>query len=181
MAKKITVRLDEKEIKKLSKQLKKMSEKIKNAEPQILNELADIAFDEINKNYSKAEKQPAEEMDFFKNGSIDTYRVGMRGTQAIYSEFGTGTRGEAHQHPKKNDFGLNPYNSGRTIRKATTHVADKTGIPEGELYWTYKDGNGEIQYTQGVEAQKIVYDASKTVRNKINNIIRKRVKEALEE
>lgn len=149
---------------------------IKKKCEQIIDELAERALTEIRNNYIQGEYQAGEEMDFVKTGSENEKTVSMVGPQAWYSEFGTGTHGEQHPHPLKQRFKLNPYNSGETIRKATKSVAEKTGIPEGELYWTYQDVNGEIQYTQGIPAQKQVYDAGQTIQKEIPEIVQKIMK-----
>ena len=115
-------------------------------------------------------------MDFTKVGTETEKTVSMSGPQALYSEFGTGTRGGLHPHPMKNNFNLNPYNSGRTIRAASSKVTEKSGIPAGTLYWTYKDSEGNIQYTQGIPAQMQVYKAGKTVINEMPAIVTKNLK-----
>lgn len=145
--------------------LKNASANLQRISTDIIDDLAEITLDEIQRNYSSAEYQPGETMDFSKTGSDVDKTVSMSGPQAWYSEFGTGTRGGLSPHPLKNNFGLNPYNSGRTIRAASSNVTQKTGIPEGTLYWTYKDADGEIQYTQGIPAQKEVYNAGMTVKS----------------
>ena len=143
----------------------------------ILDDLSEKALSEIQKNYTNSEYEPGEIMDFTKVGTETDKTVSMSGPQAIYSEFGTGTRGGLHPHPMKNNFKLNPYNSGRTIRAATSKVTEKSGIPAGTLYWTYKDPTGEIQYTQGIPAQMQVYKAGKTVINEMPAIVTKNLRE----
>jgi hypothetical protein len=117
-------------------------------------------------------------MDFAKTGSASEKTVAMTGPQAIYSEFGTGTQGGLHPHPKKNEYGLNPYNSGPTIRTAMKDIDSDDGhIPAGTLYWTYKSEDGEIHYTQGIPAQKEVFDAGQTVLKEMPSIIKQRLEE----
>lgn len=151
--------------------------KIKYASQYIINDLADYALDKIRQNYSKAEYQAGETMDFVKTGTETEKTVSMVGPQAWYSEFGTGTRGEQQQHLMKSNFALKPYNSGPTIRPASEKVAQKekaieAGITPGTLYWTYKAPDGEIYYTQGIPAQNEVYDAGISVRKKMPSIIK---------
>lgn len=162
---------------KLEEFLSNISKKMQEASTGIIEDLANIALDEIQSNYSKAEYgQAGEYMDFLKTGSDTEKTVSMAGPQAWYSEFGTGTKGQMQPHPLKDKFGLNPYNSGPTIRPASEKVSMITDIPVGELYWTYKADNGQVYYTQGVPAQKQVYDAGQTVKDKIPEITIKRVK-----
>lgn len=162
---------------KLDNVLQNITTNLESVTKNVIDDLAELALDEMQKNYAAAEYQPGEEMDFYKTGSDTEKTIAMSGPQAVYSEFGTGTQGGLHPHPKKNEYGLNPYNSGPTIRAATSKVNNEHGIPVGTLYWTYKDPSGEIQYTQGIPAQKEVYNAGQTVLNKMPSIIKKRLGE----
>lgn len=162
---------------KLEEFLNNIGEKMQKASTGIIEDLANLALDEIQKNSSRAEYQPGITMDFLKTGSNTEKTVSMAGPQAWYSEFGTGTYGEMQPHPLKGRFALNPYNSGKTIRPASEKVSMLTGIPVGSLYWTYKADNGEIYYMQGIPAQKQVYNAGQTVQKKIPEISMKRMKE----
>ena len=74
------------------------------------------------------------------------YGVHVIGHEILYDEFGTGTLGEHHPHPKKSKYPLNPYNSGKMI--------EFDG--EGNGYWFFK---GEIDY--GQPAGMFVYNALK--------------------
>jgi hypothetical protein len=78
-------------------------------------------------------------------------------------------------------YDLEGYNTGKTIRRNTNpnSIASQLGIPQNGLYWTYKDENGWIHYTQGIPAQKIVYDANKTVKEKLPTILKEAVEEVL--
>lgn len=163
---------------KLEEFLNNIEEKMQKASTAIIEDLANLALDEIQKNYSKAEYgQAREHMDFLKNGTDKEKIVSMAGPQAWYSEFGTGTYGKMQPHPLKGRFALNPYNSGKTIRPASEKVSMLTGIPVGSLYWTYKADNGQVYYSQGIPAQKQVYNAGQTVQKKIPEISMKRMKE----
>ena len=172
---KLTVEAD-----KLEEFLANIKSKMQKASTDIIEDLANFALDKIKDNYSKAEFQPGEAMDFLKTGSDTEKTVSMVGAQAWYSEFGTGTYGEMQPHPLKGKFALNAYNSGPTIRPASDKVSAKTGIPAGGLYWTYKANDGQIYYSQGIPAQKEVYDAGQSLENKIPEITIKHVKEMFE-
>lgn len=167
---------------KLDKFLENVEENLQKVSTDIIEDLANLAYDEIYKNYSKSEYQQGSSMDFSKTGSNTEKTVSMSGPQAWYSEFGTGTRGELQSHPLKKRFNLNPYNSGETIRRASEQVAKKekaieAGIKEGDLYWTYKDANGVVHYTQGIPAQKEVYEAGQKVEKELESIVEKHIKE----
>lgn len=150
-----------------------MANNFPTVQENALNQIADQAFDEIQKNYQEAIKEPDESMDFSLTGGQNSKTVSMSGVQAIYSEFGTGTEGTKSPHPQKADFSLNPYNSGTTIRKATTTISKLHGIPIDGLYWTYRNANGDIIYTQGIPAQKEVYNTVISIKDKIPTIIKK--------
>ena len=49
-----------------------------------------------------------------------------------------------------------------------------------KLYWVYLNESGQPIYTQGIPAQKIVYDAVKVTKKEFNRLAEKRLKEALE-
>ena len=81
----------------------------------------------------------------------------------------------------KGDFPLKPYNSGKTIRtnKSDESTATTKGIPVGELYWTYKDKNGEKKYTQGIPSGKQVLNAAISLDKQKKQIIKQEVSDVL--
>lgn len=172
------VTIDSKDLDRL---LAKFSNNLDKISEQVVDDLAQLAYKKMKENYAKADFQPGniESTDITLESDANERRVIMKGPQAVYTEFGTGTQGALHPHPKKTEFGLNQYNSGKTIRAAKKDIItpDFEHIPSGTLYWTYKDAYGEIHYTQGIPAQKIVYNAGKTVLRKMNSIIKKRMEE----
>lgn len=182
MNKTITTGLSTKELADMQKELDNWARRIEIASKNIVEDLADYGLKEMQKIYNQAQTQYQDSttMDFSITGTEFSKTVSMSGQQAIYDEFGTGTIGAQNSHPQKGEFGLNPYNSGRTIRKNenVNSVASKNNIPVGGLYWTYKR-DGQKVYTQGIPAQKEGYDSLKATINKAPSIIRKRVEEAL--
>lgn len=183
MSRRITIGLSESEISNLASELDKIASKLQKIGDKLTDDVAEVALSEMQKNYSQSQYQATDGMGFFKTGTDNEKQVGMIGTQAIYTEFGTGTMGKQSPHPQKYQFGdgLKDYNSGRTIKRNTNpkSKASQNGIPLDGLYWTYKDENGEIQYTQGIPAQKIVFDANKTVKEKLPSLCKKAVEEVL--
>lgn len=162
----------------LQNQLNNWSDKIKKAAIQGADDLAEIGLKQIQNNYSLNPYKPNSDVDFFKIGSETEKKVGVSGEQVLYQEFGTGTVGERHPHDNKSSD-LKGYNTGPTIRKSGRWVAKNKGIPLGEKYWTYRDENGQWVYTQGVPAGKEVYYAAKNIRENKNEIILKRIREAI--
>ena len=181
MPRKITIGLNKQELSNLINELDSIANKLENMGEKIIDELAEVGLEEMQKNYANSPYQAEDGMGFVKVGSKNEKKISMIGSQAIYTEFGTGTEGSLNPHPQKNDFGLNPYNSGRTIRRNNSagSNASMSGIPAGGLYWTYRDESGIKHYTQGIPAQKIVFDADKTMKEKLPSICKKAVEEVL--
>lgn len=173
------IKLNSKDIKSFSKEILKMKEKF-NAKNEILKALAKFMQEEIDKNISNTQfEDGTHDLKSIYEEKADSIVVGMRGTQSVYDEFGTGTEGASNQHPMKSGTNLNAYNSGSTIRKANSYIADLTGIPQGELYWTYIGQNGEKNYTTGIPAGKQVYNAYLSMQKEKKNIIMKKGRELL--
>ena len=160
--------------------LENASKYIEWAAKESIEQASELALEKMQSNYSTSKFEPGEYMDFSKTGDDTQKEVAMSGSQAVYSEFGTGTEGGMHPHPMKHDFALNEYNSGKTIRPASDKVAAIAAIAPGTLYWTYKDDNGNIHYTQGVPAQKIVYNAGIEVKDQMPEIIEKNLRRIFE-
>lgn len=156
------------------------SKYIETSIKQTLEEASELALNEMKKNHAEAKFETSGLMYFSNEDTEKGKEVSMSGAQAVYTEFGTGTEGAMHPHPMKSDFKLNDYNSGKTIRIATAKTAEKALIAPGTLYWTFKDDNGNIHYTQGVPAQKIVYNAGIEVKEKMPEIIEKNLRRIFE-
>lgn len=164
----------------LKNKINQLQTNLKTANDKVIEDMVHIAETEIAKNYASSPYTDGnEDSSPFKTKDGNNYKVGMKGTQVLYREFGTGTEGLNNPHPIKNKFNLKGYNTGPTIRKATVYTSASTGILLGEKYWTYKDKSGQKVYTQGIPAGKEVFNASRTLRNKKDNIIKKRVSDAL--
>lgn len=179
--KNIKINLSSKNIKDTIKRLETLRKNINNSDEEIIKQLSELGLQEIQDNYSKTPfKDGNEDVGFFVTGSATDKKIGVSGSQVLYNEFGTGTKGERSPHPKKNDYGLNAYNSGKTIRRNMKQESNATqnGIPEGELYWTYiKDG--QKHYTQGIPAGQQVYKAANKLQKEKTKIIKKVVGDAL--
>lgn len=178
MNKNITTGLSVKELENLAKQMDNWAEKMDKASKKIVEDLANYGLEKMQEIYAEAQSkyEDTTPMDFSITGTETEKTVSMSGPQALYDEFGTGTIGEQNPHPIKNEFGLNPYNSGPTIRRAGKNVE---GIKEGDLYWTYKDDGGTVHYTQGIPAQKEGYESLKATIKKAPEIVKKRMEETL--
>lgn len=160
--------------------LNNASKYIENAAKQSITDASELALSEMEKNNATARFESSSDMVFSIEDTEDGKNVYMSGEQAVYSEFGTGTEGGMQPHPMKRDFQLNDYNSGRTIRTATDETAKKALIAPGTLYWTFKDDEGNLHYTQGIPAQKQVYNAGIEVQKQMPEIIEKNLRRIFE-
>lgn len=101
--------------------------------------------------------------------------ISLVGENAVYDEFGTGDEGLWNPHPLKNDFGLNPYNSGPTI--FYNQLA-------GRNQWFYRPMAGMPYFTSdgrtsGIPSGKQMYHALQHIRHIEQDTIKKHVNEAI--
>ena len=178
MKKSIKVDLSTKGLDNLSKKLEKFKTNLEKANTEIVDEIAEYGLKEIQTNFSTFDIDGNEDVSFFKEGTNTHKKIGARGSQVLYVEFGTGTEGANNPHPLKSEFGLKGYNTGRTIRSAKPYVSAKTGILVGEKFWTYKQ-NGQIVYTTGIPSGQGVYRASRSIKKIKSKIIKEKVGDAL--
>lgn len=162
----IKVSLSEKELDDLINKIMSLQEGLKEADNKIVEEMAQLVEDEVSTNLRNT--PVADGNDQTQPYSIingNKAEAGMSGSQAVYNEFGTGIVGQRNSHnlsPTK--FGLRNYNTGLKIDK-------ETGV-----WWYYKDG---FKKTTGIPAGKQVFDASMSLNNKKEEIIKKRVGEVI--
>lgn len=178
-----TIKFSSNEYRNLAEEIRKMKSKFEsqnsNTQNSIIYSLAESVEKEIDKNISKTQYEDgSHDLTTILEKRDNAIVVGMKGEQAVYDEFGTGTEGESNQHPEKDGKGLNAYNSGPTIRKASKRISDLTAIPQGEKYWTYKK-DGVLYYTTGIPAGRQVYNAYRTVKKNQKEIIKKAVEKIL--
>lgn len=129
----------------------------------VSSKIADTLIGEISTNYSTFVTSLGDDPQDRSDTSIKKqrlengkYRVDISGNQVIYDEFGTGLMGLQHPHPEKNNYSLDPYLSGQTIKY------DKNGLP----YWVFN-----YKRTRGVPAGMFVYNAYMNVGEVEGNII----------
>ena len=177
MQKNFHTNLSEKDLDKWIKQLENYDKLMDEACKNIVKDLSQFGAKKMRNIATEHRFQSETPMEYKIEGTEYEKEVSMSGQQALYVEFGTGTMGAENPHPLKNEYELNPYNSGKTIRKATTKVAKKTGLAEGELYWTYRDAKGQKVYTQGIPAIKPGYDSYMATLKKAPSVVKKRTEE----
>ena len=142
--------------------LKTLKSGLKEADNKIVTEMGNFVKDQVTANLAATQyKDGNEDTTPFLEITGNKAKAGMRGSQSVYNEFGTGTQGQNSPHPMKSNFGLNPKVS-----------------KSGNLFWIYTK-NGEKIATQGIPAGKQVFNASILLKGKKNEIIRKRVGEVI--
>ena len=184
------INLDSKGLNQLQKEIEKMEQRTKEAAKQLAKELSEYGLKQMEETYSNFPLHGSQPNTFYIEGTDNKKDIVMKGTQAIYDEFGTGTQGAMQPHPIKNEFNLDEYNShvipNGTIRHATARdvmrAADRgEHIALGELFWTYKDDDGVKHYTTGTPAQKEVYNSLMSTIDKAPEIIHKVMKEVVKD
>jgi len=159
----------------LMKRLRFLESDVEDAGIEIVNELVNIGaseamrLDSVAPHSSNRGNNPYTVKAKVAKGVI-TGCTGLQGTSIIYDEFGTGNEGAANPHPLKENFGLNPYNSGPVVSKNINIY--------GHHYWFYKPGltsepnyhfppNG---YTEGIPSGKQVYNTARTLQKEKNKV-----------
>lgn len=178
--KKVKVPLSSAGINDLIKKINTLKKDFEKVDEEIVDKMSDFALKEIETNISSTPyKDGNDDISVFEENIENGKKVGMRGSQVLYDEFGTGTKGEKSPHPIKGKYGLRGYNTGRTIRRASVRVNEKAGIPIGAKYWTYKDKSGNTIFTTGIPAGLQVYNAAQSLQRKKEEIVKKEVSDAL--
>lgn len=167
--------LNEYGVNDLMKRIRFLESDIEDAGIEIVNELINMGtttagqFDAMAPHSSNKENTSYTVKARVYENSV-TGCVGLQGPGIIYDEFGTGNEGAANPHPLKENFGLNPYNSGPVVSKNVNIY--------GHHYWFYKPGvisepnyhfppNG---YTEGIPAGKQVYNTSRMLQKEKNKV-----------
>lgn len=165
----IKVSLSEKGLDDLIGRLTVLKYGLQEADDKIVKEMAELVEREVSTNLSKTT---------FKDGNEDAkaYSIingkkaeaGMRGSQVVYDEFGTGTKGaKGPEHPKRGEHNLRDFNSGPKIDPITG------------VWWYYSNEKGKVVDTTGIPAGLQVFNASMSLNNKKEEIIKKRVGEVI--
>lgn len=158
-------------VEEVKNKIKQLKGDLQNSSKKITEDMAELCSQQIISNYNACPYTDGnDDASFIKNKKGNKRIVGVKGSQVLYREFGTGTEGLNAPHPIKKYYNLKDYNSGSQIR---------VNSKNGELYWIYIDKEGKPVYTQGIPAGKEVYNASVILKGKKISIIKKRVGEAL--
>ena len=149
--KKINTKLSSQSIQETIRQLNTIKKNLKDCEEEITKELVNETVTWINENYSKTTDRPFDEnYTVIGETNGNKGKAISQGSSVIYMEFGTGDMGQYGQdHPKRNNFTLKDFNSGKTIKT----------VSSGLHYWKY-DG----YYTRGIAAGLQVYNAAEKLK-----------------
>lgn len=180
MSKVIKFDLMKDDVNELIKKLENLKKEAERAKDNIIDDLKEVGRDMIS--YTLSSDPYLNDSNSNTSYYETKNKIGINGSQSVYDEFGTGTKGGIYPHPdrKSSSEPLNDYNSGKTIRNnwSENSSASKNGIPVNTLYWTYiKDG--QKIYTQGRPAGAYVYKGKKAIKIAMKTINKKRVGELL--
>ena len=175
---KFTIKFEKTDLKDLKKKYEYILNNQNKLQQSIIDELKRIGYEEIENSLGNSNYESSDPTVAFNEKDA----IGIRGSQSLYDEYGTGTVGEENPHPNKDEttLELKGYNTGSTIRrnKSQDSTASTKGIPVNGLYWTYKIGGQKI-YTQGRPAGMHVYKAKNRIKQEIKNVMKKKVGEFL--
>lgn len=173
MNKVVNIAFNQKDIGDVIKKLENLNKDLKNLDDKLIKEIAYDGLTKLDMLYANTPYQPnVSDIETHVDKTTLGYTIVATGKDVVYEEFGTGDIGESNPHPEKNEYPLNDYNSGRTIRPANEYSSEH-GITSGK-YWTYKK-DGTIYYTQGIPAGKQFFN----VRNYIQEEGIKKAKDKL--
>lgn len=146
-------------------QLKVLQEGLNDATVHIVEDFTESGKNYIQQNYNSTIDMPIDD-DWHVDSEINGNKgkVYSTGRSVIYMEFGTGDIGrDSEQNPKRYDFPLDDFNTGRTIKE------DELGH-----YWIHKH---EVQ--RGIPAGCQVYKASQELRRDALDAAKKIVRDDL--
>ena len=162
--------LSNNELNSLINKLQQLKSGLQKSGRKIVKDMSDFAKEQISQNLAATPyKDGNDDVRVYSEVKNEKTKVGMTGTQVLYDEFGTGTKGQESPHPDKGKFQLRGYNTGSKIKVSKN----------GDLFWIYKNSNGELVKTNGIPAGKQVFNASILLKGKKNQIIKRRVGEVI--
>lgn len=148
----------------------------------IVSELVKIGVDKAKGYNESAPKSGLQDNQIYPTdakltGQKVNGNITMQGPNAVYDEFGTGEQGLDNPHPMKNQFGLNPYNSGSTI--FYNQFA-------GRHQWYYQPMAGKPYFTksgatEGIPAGKQMYNTLQDLRKVSKSVATKNANKSISE
>lgn len=152
---------------KLLSDVKDYKAKVEAAPDKITQRLVEIGADAIQQNIAGITdpdgNAPGTVGMQIKGG---TGKVFQQGKQIAFLEYGTGEQGAASPHPQAEEAGRD-YNVGPHIRKCKN----------GKMMWNYFDKlRGHWRTTDGIPAQKQVFNAALTMWDRLVEIAKEALK-----
>ena len=164
------IKLDNKDISSLINKLQVLKSDIKKLPHEINKEIAEIGLEYLNNEYANTRTDHTIDINSIETDIVETtkgYSIVAKGSEVLYAEFGTGEYGQDNPHPLKQEFDLNPYNSGPIV---STHINKN-----GRHYWFYDN-----QYSEGNASGKQMFNTSKYLREKvIKEVVKEKVGEVI--
>ena len=164
------IKLDNKDISSLINKLQVLKSDIKKLTHEINKEIAEIGLEYLNNEYANTRTDHTIDINSIETDIVETtkgYSIVAKGSEVLYAEFGTGEYGQDNPHPLKQEFDLNPYNSGPIV---STHINKN-----GRHYWFYDN-----QYSEGNASGKQMFNTSKYLREKvIKEVVKEKVGEVI--
>lgn len=169
------IKLDNKDISSLINKLQVLKQDLKKLPDSISKEIAKKGLKHLNELYDSTHTDHTIDINSIETDIVETskgYSIVARGSEVLYAEFGTGEYGQDSPHPRKQEFDLNPYNSGPIV---STHINKN-----GRHYWFYDDGVTKDTYSEGNASGKQMFNTSKYLREKVvKEVVREKVGEVI--
>lgn len=164
------IKLDNKDISSLMNKLQVLKDDLKKLPQKINKEIAEIGLEYLKNEYANTHTDHTIDINSISTEIRETqkgYSIVAKGSEVLYAEFGTGEYGQSDPHPRKQEFDLNPYNSGPIV---STHINKN-----GRHYWFYDN-----QYSEGNASGKQMFNTSKYLREKVvKEVVREKVGEVI--
>ena len=164
------IKLDNKDISSLINKLQVLKSDLKKLPHEINKEIAEIGLEYLNNESANTRTDHTIDINSIETDIVETtkgYSIVAKGSEVLYAEFGTGEYGQDNPHPLKQEFDLNPYNSGPIV---STHINKN-----GRHYWFYDN-----QYSEGNASGKQMFNTSKYLREKvIKEVVKEKVGEVI--
>ena len=169
--------LSHKSVNKLVKEIKRYQEELNKAKGYILNALADYTLERVKYYISVTTGHTSyiptgELLNSIQKSLImeNTIKIYTTLAYAKFVEFGTGVNGSKKSHPETSIHGWS-YN-------AEPHrYVSKTGKEYETKGWYYKGNDGEIHYTEGLEAHMFMYKAREDLKENYITIAKQALRE----
>ena len=169
--------LSHKSVQELVKEIKRYEKELGKAKEYILNALADYTLERVKYYISATTGHTSyiptgELLNSIQKSPIMGNMIKIYTTLAYakFVEFGTGVNGSKKSHPETNihgwAYGTEPH-----------RYVSKNGIEYETKGWYYKGKDGEIHYTEGLEAHMFMYKAREDLKENYIRIAKQALKE----